>query len=198
MKLARHLVLPMTFSNLHEAARAAFLGEGFEIEGAADGRVMQFKRDSGWLASFGWRVEKMRQHARVEVAEGLEGEDGGPRTHLAISWEIDTRFHFVSSVDLLYFELAFEDLEHYLRTGQRRSSTARLDLVRRPVVVAVLLNIFVSTVLIALVGRMTSMNTGLLFGVAMVVALLNLGAIMGFADVIVDGMRRLRDPNAGA
>jgi hypothetical protein len=174
---------------IREGIRAYFLGEGYtEARSGEEGPQHFVAAPRGLEAKLASRIEKIAREVVVRLGP-LRGADE-PRS-VWLDYEVTSAWRLITRLDLVFFRLEAKHLSHYLQTGLREDTVRRLDRVRRPVSTAVMVNVVVAALLVALVGRVAGFSLPLLIGAAVIVALVNLISIVGFADLIVEGMEEL-------
>lgn len=188
MKVERRIEARGDDESLREGVRAYFLGEGYEELSDGEG-AQEFRRvPTGFSAHLASRIESLPR--RVTVRRGPERGEDLPRS-LWLTYEVSAGWRLITRLDLIYFTLEARHLTRYLDSGHRGDTSERLDRLRRPVGTAVLVNVVVASLLVAVIGRLVGFPLPLLVGSAVVVALVNLVSIVGFADLVIEGMDRL-------
>ena len=190
MRYERRLRLQDDPDQVREALRAYYLGEDYR-EARADERGFVFERAGGRLSRFGSRVENLPTLVTVRLGALSSSESEAVSCLVIFDYDIAAKWRLVTRIDYLFFKLEVDGFSHYLDTGFRRSPSQRLAPVRSPVAAAVGLNAAVSTVLVASVGILAGFHPGVTIAVAAVVALVNLVSILGFADIVIEGMESL-------
>ena len=174
---------------IREGVRAYFLGEGYrESDGGPDAAQVFAIRPGGLDAALASRIEKLPREVTVRM--GPERTVDEARS-VWLEYDVASSWRLVTRLDLVFFRLEARHLETYLERGTRGDTVARLDRVRRPVGIAVMVNVVVAALLVAFIGRLVGFSLPLLVGAAVIVALVNLVSIVGFTDLIVEGMESL-------
>ncbi len=175
----------MPVADCEEALRAWYLGRGWRVREEGESRL-EFSRPFRIKGLVGWRIEDLAAALEVRWAR----REGNERAEVMISVEyrVDARFRLWSHLDHLYFQLEVEALGHYLRTGRRLDPTIELDRVRRPVAVAVMLNVVTAAALTTAAAIVIDLGLVAAMLISFGVALINFVSILGFADLVVSGM----------
>ena len=168
---------------------ADFLLERGWQEEVSGERRMVFIRPFHFSSWFGWRVEELPARLDLRWAEREGG--AGDETLVTLDFQIVSRFRLWSHLDQLWFDLEIEALHHFLETGIRVETIPALDRVRRPVATAVIVNVVASAALVTAAGVVIDFGLGATMLIAAAVALINYVTILGFADLVVDGMLEL-------
>ncbi|MCA9320304.1 MAG: hypothetical protein KDB53_06200 [Planctomycetes bacterium] len=137
----------------------------------------------------GTRVERLPIRLEIRLSETRPDQ-----TLATFEWDLRAPLHIVSRMDSLYFDLVNADAQHYLHTGICRDAADRLGHLRRPVMTAVFMNVIISTVLVVATGRMAGFPYWAIIVAALCVAFLNLGSILGFADLVIERVLALSVP----
>lgn len=195
MHLTRALILEGEDEDVREAVRAYWLGEGY-TEGRTEPRALIFHRLGGVADALLSRIERVAANVVVRLGESMPDENGRPRIMVTVSWRLLSRIRVVTRIDALYVELEIDGLRRYVERGVRPATADRLARLRRPVSTAVMVNLFMSVVLVGAVGLVADLGLGATCAVAAGVALINVISILGFADVVVEGMESIR-PTVG-
>ncbi len=172
-----------------EGVRAYFLGSGYEEFSYGEHRL-EFRKRKSWRSSFGYRIEQVPANLTIDLVP-WQRSNGEPSVRLAVSYDVKTKFRLLSRLDSLYFEMELEDLEGYLETGKRRRVAGELDEVRTPIAMTAISNTLLTGALVATAGLLVRMQLSTVVPIAVGVSLINFVSIVGFADIIVDGMDRL-------
>ena len=163
---------------------------GWRIERLADGRISA-RRGRRGLASWVARIENLPARMGIRLGD-VSGEDG-LRCVVALEVEVDTRFRLVTRVDRLHYELEIRNIVEHVRHGTRPAPGDQLAPLRRPIAAAVLANAIISTALIVSVAFVAGLPAGATALVAAGVVLVNTVSIVGFADVVAEGMEAVLD-----
>ena len=192
MKKRERFILGGSASDSREAIRAYFLGKGFQETAAAEDRIALAKTAS-LVERLGTRIENLNTCIEVQVQPSAKIDL--VESIVTLDFDIGARFRLLSRMDFIYFDLEVVDLVHYVETGARRDLSRRLDCVRRPVAVAVIVNTILSAALVAAIGTFAAVGPLTTISVAVAVGLINFVTIMGFAEVIVEGMEDVLEPS---
>ncbi|MCB9831553.1 MAG: hypothetical protein H6807_03690 [Planctomycetes bacterium] len=168
-----------------EMARLWLEGRGWRLR-SQEGERSAFSRPFTFRGLLGWRIEDVAGRLDLRIAPRLGGDEGD--LLVAVDYRIDARFRLWSHLDHLYFQLEGEALERLLNGGVDVDPTPVLDQVRRPVAIAVILNVVTSAALATAAGLVIDLSLLACILVSLGVALINFVSILGFADIIVSGM----------
>ncbi len=175
---------------VRDSMRAALTDSGWREVGEDGDQVLRFERPRRWRSLFSYRIEDLGVQARVETRDIDRGEDGR-WTRVVLGFSVHTRFRLVSHLDLIYFKLLAEELERSAAAGQIQSMEQRLDNVRTPVAMAALSNVLLTSGLVAAAGLLLQLRWSSVLLLALGVSVINFVSIVGFADIIVEGMDKL-------
>jgi hypothetical protein len=175
-----------------EGVRLFFSGGGYEpIDDAAG--ALRFRRGSRWQRLLSLRIEEWPTTLRV-----LLFDVSGQATVVLLRYEVRTGLHLVGALDRAVLEAEAALLEDYLVTGRRRILADEIAPLRRPVLVATLLNMVIAVAVITWIGVMGDYPLPWVAVAAGIVAFLDGVVIMAFADLLLEGAHRsprLRDPD---
>ena len=168
-----------------------FLSELGYVERAVEDGRLEFERPAAPLGFLGYKIEEL--HTRLAVRHApSRGDSRGEGTVVTLDYEVAKRFRLVTRLDSLYFELEMDDLRLFVERGIRRIPASRIRDVRTPVAMAAMSNTLLSAALVAAACVLIGFGFWTMVLVGIGVAMINLVSIVGFADLIVDGMTRLR------
>lgn len=191
MHVKRTLVLDGPEGDVREALRAYWSGEGY-VEERAEPRAFIFHRPGGFAAALTSRIERIPASVVIRLGGGRPGDGGSARTIVTVSWRLLSRLRLVTRLDRLFVELEIEGLRDYVASGRRPAVAERLHPVRSPVSTAVTVNLVMSIVLVGAVGLVGGLGFLATAAVAVSVGMINVISILGFADIVVEGMERVR------
>lgn len=175
---------PGTVDSALEGVTPFFTGGGYEqIEGGGDG-ALHYVRGSRWQRVLSLRIEKWPTTLRVLLFDISEEETG-----VLLRYEVQTGLHLVGALDKAALEAEAALLEDYLLTGRRRDLADEVAPLRRPVLVATMLNMVIAVAIITWIGVMGDFPLPWVAVAAGVVAFLDGVVIMAFADLILEGAR---------
>ncbi|MFT7619278.1 MAG: hypothetical protein ACI97A_002928 [Planctomycetota bacterium] len=189
MQVSKSLSIHGDLDTVREGVRAYFLGEGYEEDRCVD-IELQFSKPGVWQGVFGYRIEQVGANVTIDLMPH-ETDANGPIVVLAIRYDVKTRFRLLSRLDGLYFELELEALVRYLDTGMRPSVAGRLDDIRTPIAITAMSNTILTGALVATAGLLIQVELSTVLPIVFGVSLINFVSIVGFADIVVDGMDRL-------
>lgn len=158
-------------------------GGGYRVEGSE--RLVAV-RGTGLRRFWSQKVEDWPTRLEVRPV-GLTG--GG--TGLLLHYQVRTSLRLVGSLEQAILEAEAALIQQHLETGRAPTLSAAVAPVRRPVAVAVGVNALLAVLVVCLVGALAGQPPLLVMMVALAVALLNSLTISAFADLLVDGARRL-------
>lgn len=168
-----------------EGVRLFFAGHGYrQVEEVGSGLV--FERGSRLQRLLSLRIEEWPTVLRVLVFDVSDVEAG-----VLLRYDVSTGLHLVGTLDHSVLEAEAALLEDYLLTGRRRDLTDEVAPLRRPILVATVLNMVIAIVIITWIGVMGDFPLHWVAVAAGIVAFLDGIVIMAFADLIVEGARRL-------
>ena len=168
-----------------EGVRLFFAGQGYEqAEDVSSG--LDFRRGSRIQRVLSLRIEEWPTSLRVLVFDVSETETG-----VLLRYHVRTGLHLVGALDNAILEAEAALLEDYLLTGRRRDLATEVATLRRPVLVATLMNMVVAVAIITWIGVVGDFELPFVAIAAGVIAFLDGIVIMAFADLIVEGARRL-------
>ena len=173
-----------------EGVRAFYVGDGFRAA-TEDDDVLVFERLGSIRGDFGFDPSKSRGEVTVELEEVLD-DLGDVGVVVRVMGSTRAMLRFSTRLDELYYRLQTQALERYLRTGVRESAARQMHSVRRPIAIAVLVNIVFAVTVVVVVGGLASFSPPLIALLALVVAFVNTTSIIGFADVVIEGMESLQ------
>jgi len=183
---------PGTADAVKVGLREYLLGAGFEpLDDGTQSLVFQRGSGLGRLASL--RIEDWPTTLHVRLLDVGEAHTG-----VLLRYVVGAGFHLVGALDRVALEIEAALMEEYLRSGQRRALCDVIAPVRRPVVVATLLNVAVAVAIVTWVGIMGGYALHWVVIAAVAVAFLDGVVIMAFADLLLEGMRDLPRLRHGA
>lgn len=188
MKAVERIAAAGTSDDLMQRIRAFLSGEGY-VETNVAVAAAAFVRPGRRLAS---RIEKLPRRLEVELSGGPDVDPTTPRG-IWLRYACPTPLRLPTRIDATFFRLEAESLDHFLRRGTRIDAAARLDVLRKPIGFVVAANVLTGSVIVASAGRLAGFPLGVILATTIAVALLNVIAIVGFADVVVGAMDELRD-----
>ncbi|MEZ6194916.1 MAG: hypothetical protein R3F20_04180 [Planctomycetota bacterium] len=194
MKVERRISAGGDRESILEGVRAYFLGEGYAARSSDEGDtgpdLALERRPSVGTRLLSSRIETLP--CVLEVRLGPEREDVDERS-VWLVWTVSAPWRILTRMDALYFRLESAHLDGYLRTGRRADTLEKLGRLRRPISVAIGVNVVVTAALIALVGTLVGFGVPVVVTLALLVSLVNVVSIVGFADLIVEAMEHIVD-----
>ncbi len=175
-------------SSIREGVRAFLEGSGWRLlETEESGCV--FGRGSRRARLFSLRTELWPARLRVTFLPL-----GPETTGLLLRFEVETGFHLVGALDRAVLESEVAALEEYLVTGRRIPPAEGVQRVRRPVMTAAMLNMVLAAAVVAWIGVLGRFPLPWIAAAALAVAVLDGVVILAFADLVLEGARRLPRP----
>ncbi|MAG56893.1 MAG: hypothetical protein CMJ83_11420 [Planctomycetes bacterium] len=181
---------PGSIESVREGLRLYFDGAGFEPV-PEESTSLVYRRGTRLARLISLSIEDWPTTLRVLTFDVDEEETG-----VLLRYEVRTGFHLVGALDRTVLEVEAAMIEDYLRTGRRGSVAEEVAPVRRPVVVATLLNMIIAVAIVTWIGVMGDYPLVWVAIAATAVAFLDGVVIMAFADLLLEGMRhvpRLRE-----
>lgn len=181
---------PYPMDSALEGVRLFFSGGGYRQLDDGIG-ALRFERGSRWQRLLSLRIEEWPTTLRVLLFDVSEEETG-----VLLRYEVKTGLHLVGALDKSVLEAEAALLEDYLLTGRRRNLADEVAPIRRPVLVATLLNMVIAVAIITWIGVMGDFPLPWVAVAAGIVAFLDGVVIMAFADLLLEGSQRtprLRD-----
>ena len=162
----------------------AYLSEiaGFHAEGEEEG-VLSFRRGSRRARIWSSRIEEWPCMLKVAL------QPGGRGTIVQLAYDVSTGWHLVGALEKAVLEAEAALIRDHLRRGSRLAVGKAVATLRRPVLVAMVLNALLAMVVVAAIGTMAGfapLGVGL---VALAVGLLDAITIAAFADLVVEGLQ---------
>ena len=186
---------PGPMASAREGAALFFSGNGYSQIDDGGPTSLTYVRGSRWQRILSLRTEEWPTTLRVLLIEVSNEETG-----IMLRYEVRSGFHLVGALDKATLEVEAALLEDYLVTGRRRLIADAIAPVRRPVLIATILNMLIAVAVVTWIGVMGNFPLPWVAVAAAGVAFLDGVVIMAFADLILEGtqrMPRLRDPAAG-
>ncbi len=170
----------------HDGVRLFFLGAGYvQVDDSAG--VLCFQRGSGLRRMTSLKVERWPTTLRVVLLEVAPDQATG----VLLRYEVKTGLHLVGALDRAVLEAEAALLEDHLATGRRRDLGEAVAPLRRPVLTATCLNMLLAVLVIAWIGVVGEFPVAWVIVAAAVIAFLDGVVIMAFADLLVEGGRRV-------
>ena len=165
----------------------SFLTEecGYELVEESPQSIL-FRRGSRMKRALSLRIENWPTRLSVGLYEaGTEG------TGIVLGYTIDTGIHLVGTLERSIIEAEAALLQRFLTTKERFALAPAVAPTRRPVAIAVMMNATLAVVVVAVIGLMAGYPPLTVGVVALLVGVLDAITITAFADLLVEGARKL-------
>jgi len=183
---------PGPMASALEGVSLFFAGSGYEQADGGGPNALTFLRGSRWQRVLSLRIEEWPTTLRVLLLDISEEETG-----VLLRYNVQTGLHLIGALDKAALEAETALLEDYLLTGRRRSLAEEIAPLRRPVLIATVLNMIIAVAVVTWIGVMGDFSLPWVAVAACGVAFLDGVVIMAFADLVLEGAQqapRLRDP----
>ncbi len=190
MQIVKSVVQEGHVDHIREGTRAYFLGENY-TELQIDKEQLRFCKHGAVKVAMNSKIESLPTVLDVRLIPQVD-RDGHDLVVLTLNYEVKMKFRLVSRIDTLFFDLETEALQEYLETGKRSFDVGRLNDVRNPIAITAFGNALLTAFLIGAAGLLIGAKAHVIFPIALGISLITYVSIIGFADIIVDGMDQLK------
>jgi hypothetical protein len=167
-------------------ALPAFLAAAGFVPVADAEPSLVFRRGGRLGSLLSLNIEDWPQELRIVLFEV-----DAHRSGVLLRYRVRSGLHLVGRLDKTVLEVEAALLRDFLVTGRVRSVTQAVAPVRRPVVVAVMLYMFLAVAVVTLIGVLGQYPVHWVALAATAVAFLDGVVIMAFADLILEGVSQL-------